>query len=61
MKVCLSKELQSALKNIVFATEKETGVALFGKFRVGNIRVLHLADSGPKATHQRFQDEGDSR
>lgn len=55
MKIKISKEIHSQLREIVFATKKETGACLFGSYENGDARIAHIAGPGKRSKHQQFK------
>src|SRR6266705_1328883 len=61
MKLIISKEIHSQLKEIVFACEVETGACLFGAYEdAEDARVLHIAGPGKNSTHLAFHYRADN-
>jgi hypothetical protein len=60
VRIILPPRIHRQLKEIVFATRKETGACLFGVYdEAGDARVLHIAGPGTKSKHFSFNYQGD--
>jgi len=59
MKIYISQEILSQLREIVFATRKETGACLFGEKDGDDFRVTHIAGPGKQARQLAFHYQAD--
>ncbi len=54
MKIKISSEIHKQIREIVFATDNETGMCLFGAFENGDARITHIAGPGKKSKHEKY-------